>query len=50
MKMNRGQTLIEVVIATGIIVVVLVGCLSLAVMTIKNRIKLGFILKEKSLG
>ncbi len=44
MKMNRGQTLIEVVIATGIIVVVLVGCLSLAAMTIK----VGRITKEKN--
>jgi type II secretory pathway pseudopilin PulG len=32
---DYGQTLIEVVIATGIIVVVLVGCLSLAAMNIR---------------
>ena len=43
-KKNRGQTLVEIVIATGIIVVVFVGCLSLAAMTIK----IGRITKEKN--
>ncbi len=44
MKINRGQTLVEIIIAVGIIVVVFVGCLSLAAMTIK----IGRITKEKN--
>ncbi len=35
MKMNRSQTLIEIIIATGIIVVVFVNCLFLTAMIVK---------------